>query len=423
MRSGNGFVGLVVVLAAVATASAQDLSARIHSESEQLFPSLVEARRWFHRHPELSNREVETGREIARRLTAMGYTPRAGVAGNGVVAVLTGGRPGGVVAWRSDIDALPIGEQVDVPFASENAGVMHACGHDVHTTIGLGTAEVLMRLREDVPGTVVFLFQPAEEGPPAGEKGGAPLMIEEGVLENPAPRAIFGLHVMPSLRAGLVGWRTGGINAAADGFRVTVHGEMSHGSAPHRGVDAVYVAAQVVTALQSIVSRETDARRPVVVSVGSLHAGNRSNIIAAEAILEGTIRTLDEETRTRVRAAMERVVAGTCEAHRARCQLEFLAGNPVTLNDPELAASSAAVLRAALGAANVVETEAIMASEDFAHLAKRVPGFYFHLGVGNPDRGWTSYVHTPTFQPDESAILTGVRAATSLLVAEAARQR
>jgi amidohydrolase len=410
-------LAILATLLLAATSAAGDLDQAIRDEAQRLQPALIEARRWFHQHPELSNREVETGREIARRLTALGLEVRSGVARNGVVAVLRGGRPGGVAAWRSDIDALPITEQVDVPYASIEPGVMHACGHDVHITVGLGVAEVLSRLRERVPGTVVFVFQPAEEGAPAGEDGGAALMIAEGVLDEPKPDAIFGLHVMPTLRAGQVGWRAGGVMASSDALRITVEGKMAHGSAPHQGVDAVYVAAQVVTALQGVVSREVDSRRPAVVSIGSLHAGNRNNILAGEAVMEGTVRTLDRETRAQVLAAVERVVAATCQAHRATCRLEFGRGLPPTVNDPALAAASAQVLRAAFDEEAVIEIEPIMAAEDFSLFAERVPGFYLHLGVGNPERGWISYLHTPTFRPDEAAIEVGVRAAAALLVA------
>jgi amidohydrolase len=404
------------MLLLTAGARAADLDEAIRREAERLQPALIEARRWFHQYPELSNREVETGREIARRLAVLGLEVRTGVAHTGVVAVLRGGLPGGVAAWRADIDALPITEQVNVPFASTSPGVMHACGHDIHITVGLGAAEVLSRLRERVPGTVVFIFQPAEEGAPAGEEGGAALMITEGVLDEPRPQAIFGLHVMPTLHAGQVGWRAGGLMASSDALRITVEGKAAHGSAPHEGVDAVYVASQVVTALQSVVSREVDSRRPAVLSIGSLHAGNRNNIIAGEAVMEGTVRALDHETRAQVLSAVERVVAGTCQAHRATCRVTFGRALPPTVNDPVLALSSAAALRAALGEQAVVETEPIMAAEDFSQFAERVPGFYFHLGVGNPERGWTSYLHTPTFQPDEAAVTVGVRAAAAVLV-------
>jgi amidohydrolase len=424
MRSSRIAV-IVTLFAGLAGAPvhAAGLADRINGESERLFPALVEARRWFHQRPELSNREVGTAKEIARRLTAMGYQVQTGIARTGVVAVLHGGLPGPVVAWRTDMDALPIEEQVAVPFRSQNPGVMPACGHDVHMTVALGIAEVLMTLRPEVHGTVKFIFQPAEEGPPAGEKGGASLMVEEGVLLNPAPAAIFGMHVMPTLPVGQVSVRAGGMLAASDEFTITVHGLKSHGSAPHLGVDAVYVAAQLVVGLQEVVSRETDARRPLVVSVGSLHAGNRFNIIADEAVLEGTVRTLDEATHLSVKPAMQRVVDGICQAYRARCELVYERSNPVTSNDPELAAFAAATLRAGLGADKVVEAEPIMAAEDFAHYLREIPGAFLFLGVRDPRKATASYLHTPTFEPDESAILTGVRAGATLLTAYTARQQ
>jgi len=406
-----------VVLASLAAAGpppAATTGGELRAVTEEIFPRLVEARRWFHRHPELSNREEATGREIARRLRDLGLEVTEEVAGHGVVGVLRGDRPGPVVAWRSDIDALPITEQVDVPYRSERAGVMHACGHDVHITIGLGAAEVLSRLKGDLAGTVKFIFQPAEEGAPAGEPGGAPLMIAEGVLENPAPRAIFGLHVMPTLRAGQVGVRPGGIMAAADTVRITIRGRMSHGSAPHDGIDAVYVASQAVVALQAIAARQVDARRPVVVSIGSLTAGNRHNIVADTAVLEGTVRTLDEPTHARVPELMDRILAGICAAYGATYELEYDRSNPVTFNDEKLSAFAISTLRGVLGE-GVVDTEPIMAAEDFAYYGKAIPAFYFHLGVGNPEKGWTSYVHTPTFRPDEEALKTGVEAAATLL--------
>jgi len=385
------------------------------AEVDRLEPRLIECRRWFHQHPELSNREVETGAEIARRLTAMGYEPRTGVAGHGVVAVLDGAIPGPTVAWRSDIDALPINELANVPWRSENDGVMHACGHDLHLTVGLGAAEILMRNREQVRGKVVFLFQPAEEGAPPGEPGGAPLVLTEGALDDPRPDAIFGLHVMPTLEVGTIGWRVGGIMAAADRFTITIGGRMTHGSTPHDGVDAVWVAAQVVTALQGIAAREIDARRPIVVSVGSIVSGQRFNIIAGQAVLDGTVRTLDRETWTAIPEALDRIVGGVCSAHRATWAIELDRKNPVLVNDPDLARWAADALRDVVGAENLREVQPIMAAEDFAHYTERMPGFYFHLGVRNESEGKTSYVHTPTFEPDEKAIAIGVRAAVALL--------
>lgn len=389
---------------------------RIENASNELYPSLVEARRWFHAHPELSNREVETSAEIVRRLTQMGYEPRTGLAGNGVVAVLEGGKPGPVVAWRSDIDALPIAEQVDVPWRSQNDGVMHACGHDVHMTVGLGVAELLMGMRADVPGTVIFLFQPAEEGPPPEEVGGATEMLADGAFDDPTPEAVFGCHVMPNHEVGTIGWGSGGFMASADRFTIGVTGRMTHGSAPQDGIDAIWVGSQIVGGLQGIIAREVDARRPAVVSVGTFQAGNRFNIIAGSAELTGTVRTLDGGSRDQIEAAISRIVAGVCEAHRASCEVDYQRFTPVLVNDPELTAASVEILRSVFGDDAVQETAPIMAAEDFAEYSRVAPGFFFFLGVGNTEKGWTSYVHTPTFQPDEEALRVGVRAASALLL-------
>jgi amidohydrolase len=408
-------LGAVVIAAAPAGSEERTMNDEIAAAASELESRLIEARRWFHQHPELSNREVETAAEIARRLETMGYEVETGVAHNGVVAILEGALPGPVVAWRSDIDALPIDEQVDVAYRSTNAGVMHACGHDVHTTVGLGAAEVLMTLRDRLHGTVKFLFQPAEEGPPPGEEGGARLMIAEGVLTDPMPAAIFGLHVMPIAEAGFVGLRPGGIMAAADRFTITIHGRMTHGSAPHDGVDAVYVGSQIVTALQALASREVDARKSLVVSVGTFNAGRRWNIIAGEAVLTGTVRSLDAETWAEIPKRFERIVAGICEANRATYDLEYERIAPVVDNDTELTAFAVEALSRSLGAENVLEVPPIMAAEDFAYFQQKVPGVYFFLGVANAGEGWTDYVHTPTFRPDEASIVTGVTAAATLL--------
>jgi amidohydrolase len=388
----------------------------IDAAADDLSPKLVECRRWFHAHPELSNREVQTSAEITRRLREMGYEPRTGIAGHGVVAVLEGGRPGPVVAWRTDIDALPIDEEVDVPWRSQNPGVMHACGHDVHLTVALGVAELLRGMRDELPGTVLFIFQPAEEGAPPGEEGGASLMLAEGVFDDPHPDAVFGMHVMPNLEVGTVAWGSGPFMASADRFTITVTGRMTHGSAPQDGIDAIWVGSQIVDALQAIVSREIDSRRPVVLSVGTFDAGNRFNIIAGSAELTGTVRTLDGEAQDHVEAAMRRVVAGVCTAHRATCDVVYERVTPMVVNDPVLTREAVGILDTVLGDDAVLEIEPIMAAEDFSEFARVVPGFYFHLGVGNQAEGWTSYVHTPTFRPDERAIGIGVRAVSALLI-------
>jgi amidohydrolase len=408
-------LGVAVIAAAPAGSEERTMNDEIAAVASELESRLIDARRWFHEHPELSNREVETAAEIARRLEAMGYEVETGVAHNGVVAILEGALPGPVVAWRSDIDALPIEEQVEVAYRSTNAGVMHACGHDVHTTVGLGAAEVLMKLKSRLHGTVKFIFQPAEEGPPPGEEGGAMLMIAEGVLTNPAPEAIFGLHVMPIAEAGFVGLRPGGLMAAADRFTITIHGRMTHGSAPQDGIDAVYVGSQVVTALQALASREVDARKSLVVSVGTFNSGRRWNIIAGEAVLTGTVRTLDAETWVEIPERFERIVDGICDASGATYDLDYERIAPVVDNHSGLAAFAAESLSRNLGAENVLEVPPIMAAEDFAYFQQKVPGVYFFLGVANAAEGWTDYVHTPTFRPDESAIVTGVTAAASLL--------
>jgi amidohydrolase len=408
-------LGAAVIVAAPVAGEERTMNDQIAAVAAEIEPELIEARRWFHQYPELSNREEKTGAEIARRLEAMGYEVQTGVAHNGVVAVLKGALPGPVVAWRSDIDALPIQEQVDVSYRSVNEGVMHACGHDVHTTVGLGAAQVLMRLKDRLHGTVKFIFQPAEEGAPVGEEGGAAMMIEEGVLEDPAPDAIFGLHVMPIAEAGFVAVRPGGFMAASDRFTLTIHGRMSHGSAPEEGIDAVYVASQVVTALQAIASREVDARRSLVVTVGTFKAGNRHNIIAEKAVLTGTVRTLDSETWAGIPERIERIIAGICEANRATYELYYERTTPVVNNDERLTAFARASFAGSLGTEHVIERDPIMAAEDFAYFQQQVPGVYFFLGVANQAEGWTDYVHTPTFRPDEAAIVVGVTAAASLL--------
>ena len=408
-------LGAAVIVAAPVGSEERNMNEKIAAAATKIEPQLIEARRWFHQHPELSNREEKTSAEIARRLEAMGYEVQTGVAHHGVVAVLKGALPGPVVAWRSDIDALPIQEQVDVPYRSTNDGVMHACGHDIHTTVGLGAAEVLMELRDQLHGTVKFIFQPAEEGAPVGEEGGASLMIAEGVLEHPMPDAIFGLHVMPIAEAGYVAVRPGGFMAASDRFTITIHGRMTHGSAPHDGIDAVYVASQVVTALQTIASREVDARKSLVVSVGTLNAGSRYNIIADKDVLTVTVRTHDPETWAEIPKRFELIVAGISEANRATYELNYERTAPVVDNDEGLTGFAQASFTRSLGAEHVHVVDPIMAAEDFAYFQQQIPGGYFFLGVANFAEGWTDYVHTPTFRPDEKAIVAGVKAAASLL--------
>ncbi|HEX5706916.1 MAG TPA: M20 family metallopeptidase, partial [Pyrinomonadaceae bacterium] len=307
----------------LSASNAQDARAqKIAAAAEAMRERLVAQRRDFHMNPELSNREERTSRVVAERLRAIGLTDvKTGVARHGVTAILKGGRPGPVVAVRADMDALPIREARDVPYKSRNEGVMHACGHDVHTTVELGVAEVLAGMRAEIPGTIKFIFQPAEEGPPAGEEGGARLMIKEGALENPRPSAIFGLHTEPNLQAGQIGFHSGPAMASSDLFRITIKGKSSHGAQPQNGIDSVVVAAECVTAIQNIRSRRIDPLEPLVISVGSIHGGNRFNVIAGEVRLTGTVRTHNDEVRTRVKAMMQETLANVTAAYGATFEL------------------------------------------------------------------------------------------------------
>jgi amidohydrolase len=397
-------------------APAGGVDEEIRQAVERIRPALVETRRDIHRHPELGNREVRTGTLVAERLRALGLEVRHPVAKTGVVAVLRGGRPGRVVAVRADLDALPIEERNDVPYRSQNPGVKHACGHDAHTTMVAGAAEVLSRLRERLPGTVVFLFQPAEEGAPEGEEGGAALMIKEGLLDSPKVEAIYGLHVDPFLDAGQVGWSVGPIFASADTFTLEVQGKKTHGAYPHTGLDPVPVAAELIQALQLVVSRQLDAQNPKVLTIGEIHGGNRFNIIADRVTMKGTIRALDPALRRELKQRMERAVKGVAEAHGATATLTFRDdGNPATINEAAHTRASLPSLERVFGAARVQEVKPQMGAEDFALFAERVPGLYVKLGVRNVERGIVAPIHTEDFDIDEEVLPLGVRALATLV--------
>lgn len=384
--------------------------------AEALRSKLVESRRWFHMHPELSNREERTGREIAARLRAIGFTEvRTGVARHGVVAMLRGGKPGPVVAVRADIDALPVTETLDVPYKSRNEGVKHACGHDVHIAVQLGVAELLWKVRDRIPGSIKFIFQPAEEGPPVGEEGGAPLMIKEGALENPRPAAIFGLHNTSAIPAGTVGYAPGPMLASGDRFIVKIKGKKSHGAWPHQGIDTTVIASEAVLALQSIRSRRIDPLQPMVLTVGSMHGGNRFNIIAEEVVMEGTVRTLDEDVRGKIRGLMKEVLDGVAKAHGASAELNYMPLYSVTSNDVPLTERMVPSLRRVLGEKNVTLEKPVMGAEDFSEYQKTVPGMFYWLGTGNRERGLTAGLHTAEYDVDEDCLVTGVKAMTALL--------
>lgn len=396
----------------------EERAARVAREAEAMRARLVEQRRDFHMHPELSNREERTARVVAERLRALGLTDiRTGVARHGVTALLVGGKPGPVVAVRADMDALPIEETIDVPYKSRNPGVKHACGHDVHTTVALGVAEVLSKMRDEVRGTVKFIFQPAEEGAPPGEEGGAALMIKEGVLENPRPRAIFGLHTEPNLQAGQLGYHSGPAMASSDTFFVNIRGRKSHGAQPHVGVDAIVVASESVLALQHIRSRRIDPLEPLVLTVGTIQGGDRFNVIAGEVKLTGTLRTLNDDVRTRAKQLMRETLQHVTAAYGATFELTFDGdGNPVTYNEPSLVEGTLPTMRRVVGAENAVALKPFMPAEDFSLYQKVVPGFYYFLGVGNRARGITAGWHTAEFDVDEESLVVGVKVMSNVLL-------
>lgn len=386
--------------------------------------SLVKQRRDFHMHPELSNREERTARVVAEKLRALGLDEvKTGVGKYGVVALLKGAQPGPVVAVRADMDALPIEETLDVPYKSRNPGVKHACGHDVHMTVGLGVAEVLTKLRSQIAGTVKFLFQPAEEGPPVGEEGGARLMIKEGVLENPRPSAIFGLHVMPTIEVGQIGYNSGPAMASSDRFSITIHGKRVHGAYPHDGIDPVVVASQCINALQTIRSRRINTMEPLVISVGSIHGGNRFNIIPDEVKLEGTMRTLNEDVRRQAQQMMHETLSGITAAYGARFELQWGQNNPVTFNDPTLVESSLPSIRRIIGADKVISPKPQMGAEDFSLYQQVVPGFFYFLGVGNRAKKIDAMIHTADFDVDETSLGIGVRVMSAVVLDYLERQK
>ncbi|HEX2253133.1 MAG TPA: amidohydrolase [Thermoanaerobaculia bacterium] len=377
----------------------------------------VAVRHHLHANPELSNREEQTAALVAERLRELGYEVETGVAHTGVVGLLRGGRPGPVVAVRADMDALPVTEASGLPFASterttflgQEVGVAHACGHDVHVAVGLGVAAVLAERRAELPGTVKFLFQPAEEGPPPGERGGASLMIEEGVLDDPRPEAIFALHTYPELEVGKIGWVTGPTYAAVDQFVARIEGRQAHGAAPHTAVDPIVMGAQAVMALQTIRSRNLPPDAPSVVTVGIFRGGERFNIIPQSVHLEGTVRTYDPQVRADIERRMGEILDGVTRAGGGRYELDYVSNAPATINDAELARRARAPLERAVGADDVVEVPPVMGGEDFAYFSELIPGFYFRLGTTNPEHG-SGGLHTPSFRADDGAVEVGIRA-------------
>jgi amidohydrolase len=390
-------------------------SQRIDAEIEKNKAEIVKIRRFIHMNPELGNREFETARLISAKLEPLGFEVRTGIAKTGVVAVLRGSQPGPAVAVRADMDALPVQETTNLPFKSLNPGVMHACGHDVHSSVVLGTALVLNALKDKLKGTVTFLFQPAEEGAPDGEEGGADLMVKEGALDNPSVGAVFGFHVWPE-NVGTVLVAAGNVTAAADTFTITVKGKSAHAARPQEGIDAVVIAAEIVTALQTVISRALDPTDPAVLTIGTINGGARRNIIAERVVLEGTVRTLSETNRKKIPLLMESIVRNITGMYGADCQFEYKEALPSVFNNPELAAAMTPTLIKLLGKDKTLEWKPQMIAEDFAYLARKAPGFYFFLGVKNPAQATAAPLHSPNFNPDERSIPLGIRILSHLLL-------
>jgi amidohydrolase len=415
-------------------ASAQSpYSAAIDAKSTAIAPKLVEWRRHIHQNPELGNREVKTQEYIAAHLAKLGIEVTK-LAKTGVLGVLKGGKPGPVIALRADIDALPVKERVDVPYKStvmadymgNNVPVMHACGHDTHTSILMGTAEVLASMKKDIAGTIKFFFQPAEEGPPANEEGGAPLMIKEGVMDNPKVDAVFGLHISSGLEIGQIKYISGSMMASSDWFTIKVKGKQTHGSTPWTGIDPIVVGTQIINNLQTIVSRQEDLTvAPVVITVGKFHSGVRANIIPEEAELEGTIRTLDSKMQKDVHVKIKQVAQKVAEAWGAQVDVNIETKTLVTYNDPTLVAASIASLERAAGKDNVSQGRWTTGAEDFSYFGERAPSFFFNLG-GMPkgiDPSKAAPHHTPDFYIDDSMLDVGVKAFCNLVFDYAAKKK
>jgi len=408
-------------------ATAQDLAATVDQKVRALEPKIIAWRRDVHQSPELSNREERTAKLVADHLRKLGMEVKTGVAKTGVVGLLKGGKPGPVVALRADMDALPVTEESDLPFKStvkaeylgQQVGVMHACGHDAHVAILLGVAEALASMRDQIPGTVKFIFQPAEEGPPPGETGGAPLMVAEGVLENPKPAAIFGLHVISGIPAGMITYRAGPLMASADWLYITVKGKQTHGAWPWSGIDPVVTSAQVVTGLQNIVARQIDvSKEPAVVTVATIHGGTRKNIIPDQVEMTGTIRTFDEGMRQDVHARIKHISESISEANHAHADVKVEKAVPVTVNDPALTEKMIPTLKRIAGDGGSRQQQRVMVAEDFSYFQEKIPGMFYFVGVTPKDQDMAAAApnHSPRFHIDESGLLPGARSLAALAV-------
>lgn len=411
----------------LSSSHANNIYKKIERLSENVENSVVKWRRHIHQNPELSNREFMTAKYVSDHLKSLGLEVQENIAHTGVVAILEGGHPGGVVALRADMDALPVTERVDLPFASKvktiykdvEVGVMHACGHDTHVAILMGVASVLTEIREEIKGTVKFIFQPAEEGAPDGEEGGAELMVKEGVLKNPDVDAIFGLHISSGVPINTLTYKPGGTMASATSFEIKIKGKQAHGSRPWEGADPIVAGAQIINNLQTIVSRNLDlTNEAAVVTIGRFESGIRSNIIPESAYMEGTIRALDYEMRDEIYKRLKEIVVNTAKSNNLEAEVILKTPYPITYNDLKLTDQMKKTLFRVAGENNVKLARASTGAEDFSYFANKVPGFFFRLGgmpiEDHPNKGFSH--HTPDFYIDDSGLILGVRAMANLAV-------
>jgi len=423
----SAFLLLIFPLFTVAQQTTDKLKSKAFAAADKVEAKCIEWRRDFHQNPELGNREYRTAKIIAEHLKKLGIETKEGVAKTGVVGILKGGKPGPCIALRADIDALPVTERVNVPFASkqktiyngQDVGVMHACGHDTHTAILMSVAEILAGMKNELAGTIKLIFQPAEEGPPEGEEGGAALMIKEGVMDNPKVDVIFGLHIMSDIEAGKIEYKPGAYMASADWFTIKVRGKGSHGSKPWKGVDPIQTAAQIIEGLQNIVSRQMElTKAPVVITVGKINGGVRQNIISEECEMSGTIRTLDSKMQTEVHQRIKWTAEKIAEANGAKADVSIETKTLVTYNTPDLVKKMVPSFESAAGQGNVKEGEWTTGAEDFSYYGTNAPALFFFLG-GSPkgkDPKTAPPHHTADFFVDESGMKTGVKAFCALVI-------
>ena len=410
-------VFMVIMFMSPLAVAAQDESAyaQIDRLAREVEPKVIEWRHDLHQNPELSNREFRTSKLVAKHLKKLGMEVKTGVAHTGVVGILRGKADGPVVALRADMDALPVTEATGEAYASKTPGVMHACGHDSHTAILMGTAEVLAQMKDKIPGTIKFIFQPAEEGAPEGEEGGASLMIKEGVLENPQVDAIFGLHVVP-MPAGLLAYKAGALMAAVDSFKIVVTGKQTHGGHPYSGIDPVVVASQIVIGVQTIVSRQVNlVTSPTVISIGQINGGERWNIIPEKVEMIGTIRSLDRAARLQVHEKLKKTAQAIADAAGAKAEVTIRTYGPVCYNNVSLHTKILPTLRRVAGAQRLIESPAATGGEDFAYYQEKIPGYFFYIGATSP-KGKLSQLHSPTFNTDDNGLILGIRAMSNLAI-------